>query len=414
MKAGYAKTDITPGEIMELSGYGWYLGRKFEGVDDRLYARALGFDDDKIKMLLINCDLIGIKREISDYVRETLAGEFNMDKSRVMVICTHTHTGPATGTLVGLGEEKEKYLEELTYKLVETGRKALNSMEEIRALGSISKEIEPISFNRVFKDGPVDKTVRGFSITFKDEKTLDVLSYACHPVTRGVSKNISADFPGKVCEALEDTGRDAIFITGVCGDINPRTHQGFGGKGDGTTIGEYGMRIASVVREKMEPLEPLIDGASFFPTINLRQYSADDIDNLVAGFSGDEKTTPGMMRVIGMWGERMKEKISGDPRIFEEEMEIQVMKLGSVLIVGFPGEVFTGLAEIVRGKLSHLNVIVAGNVNSTMRYIPTEEDIINDGYAGLTSNFFYMRFPMVAGQGEKLAAMVGEFCSDRF
>ena len=95
MKAGYAKTDITPGEIMELSGYGWYLGRKFEGVDDRLYARALGFDDDKIKMLLINCDLIGIKREISDYVRETLAGEFNMDKSRVMVICTHTHTGTA-------------------------------------------------------------------------------------------------------------------------------------------------------------------------------------------------------------------------------------------------------------------------------------------------------------------------------
>ena len=44
MKVGYSTIDITPNLGVELSGYGWFLGRKAEGVLDKLYARAVAFE----------------------------------------------------------------------------------------------------------------------------------------------------------------------------------------------------------------------------------------------------------------------------------------------------------------------------------------------------------------------------------
>ena len=92
MKVGYSVVDITPDLGIELSGYGWYLGRKAEGIIDRLYARGIAFEDNDIKMLIINCDLIAIDENISDYVKEKLSEAFGLSKTNIMIVCTHTHT----------------------------------------------------------------------------------------------------------------------------------------------------------------------------------------------------------------------------------------------------------------------------------------------------------------------------------
>ena len=47
-----------------------------------------------------------------------------------------------------------------------------------------------------------------------------------------------------------------------------------------------------------------------------------------------------------------------------------------------------------------------GCANAVYRYIPTSKDILNKGYAGLSSCFFYRRLPLVAGEGEKMAETI--------
>lgn len=412
MKAGYSEVDITPEIGIELSGYGWYLGRKAEKITDRLYARSIAVEDHNKRLLLINCDLIAIDDAISDHIRQELSHKIEIEKSNIMIACTHTHTGPATGKLVGCGERDEKYLNILPKLLIKAGMLAVNNMKEIKEIKTYAKEIKPIGYNRAIENGPVDKFVRGIIIYFNGVNPLAVLSYGCHPVARGIVKEISADYPGEVVLELNKNGLTGIFLTGFCGDIDPLIRGKENDERISKIINEYGNRIATTAISNMGDIKPMtkmkLDAFEINVNLNLQHYGDFEIDAQVKNAELNKNQNAGFLKVVKMWADEMRKRIRELDNPYIEEETVQVFRIGNTAVIGFPSEVFTGIGDIIRNEIPKMNIITLGNVNTTMRYIPVKEDIINNGYASIVSCFLYQRLPIVEGEGERIAKIIAD------
>lgn len=426
MKVGFASIDITPPIGVELCGYGYFLGRRAEGVLDPLYARAVSIQQGEKTILLIICDLIGLTQEITDGIKEQLSSRLGLEKKSIMISCTHTHSGPATGVLVGCGEVDESYMASLPNLLIQAGVKAHKSLKETKEIKYVNKlPIEPIGFNRVDEKGPLDNCISGLVFEFNEGNPLALVHYACHPVTLGPTKEISADYPGRVVKALSENGYDGLFLNGFCGDVDPVSNLEGWGSGTTKTIDEYGQRIANAFLQNIDNSISItsvdllecevatdVDGAAIDVDVDVAKIDAHEITIELKlqpydeakideeyNFYRDQKNG----QVVGIWADKMREYLKTSENPYIESVTVQMLKVSNVLIVGFPGEAFTELGMLISKTLPDYKVIPLGNCNSTMRYIPTEDDIINRGYAGHSSCFIYSRLPLIPGEGERLA-----------
>ena len=95
LKAGAAWLDITPplGTLMP----GYFHERRAGAVHDPLFVRAFALEDGGAGIAVAVCDLIGVKRAYLDRAKARIAETIGLAPERVMIGCTHTHTGAATG-----------------------------------------------------------------------------------------------------------------------------------------------------------------------------------------------------------------------------------------------------------------------------------------------------------------------------
>jgi neutral ceramidase len=413
MKVGYASIDITPPIGVELCGYGYFLGRRAERVMDPLYARAVSMQQGEKTVLLINCDLIGLTQELTGDIKEQLSKKLGLAKKSIMVSCTHTHTGPATGVLIGCGEVDDSYMDSLPDLIIQAGVHAYENMRGIKGLKYINKlPIEPIGFNRVDKTGSVDNNVSGLLFEFNEGNPLAIVHYACHPVTLGPSKDISADYPGRVVKALSDQGYDGLFVNGFCGDVDPVSNLERWGSGTGQTIDEYGRRIANAFLNGIDNATWLNSEDFNESTIEAYEYTIDlklqPFDEAKIDEENNIYKDQANGQVAGIWADKMKKYLKTAENPYIESVTVQILRVANILLVGLPGETFTELGMIISKSLPDYHVITMGNCNFTMRYIATKEDIINRGYAGHTSCFIYGRLPLIPGEGERLAHSVSK------
>src|SRR5512146_2305357 len=131
LKAGAAKIDITPTKPVTLSGY---AARKdlSTGVHDPLSARAVAFEANGTRLVLISTDIIGFY-EVANVMREAILDECRLQPSELFLCGIHTHSAP-TPTL---NRERShannvEYTEGLKPKLIELARKALANMEPVK------------------------------------------------------------------------------------------------------------------------------------------------------------------------------------------------------------------------------------------------------------------------------------------
>jgi hypothetical protein len=220
LRAGYGEATITPPLGTDLTGFGFYLDRKAEIVLDDLKVRALFLDDRKTRLLIISCDLIGLSVARSDRLRRRVAAALGLPEQNILLSCTHTHSGPATESFPGLGRVDRNYLRRLPEAVAEASRAAAASAEEAE-FGFDVEAVEPIGFNRRRKNFiEIDPWLKVGVVRQKDRR-LFLLNYACHAVTLGPSKEVSADFPGALGRELESGGDRCLFLQGFCGDIDP-------------------------------------------------------------------------------------------------------------------------------------------------------------------------------------------------
>ena len=99
MRIGFGRQDITPRVGVELCGFGPFRCRHSIAIRDRLWARAMAVEQDGAAAVVVSCDLVGMPLAMTERTRALVQRETGLAPERLMVCCTHTHSGPATGAL---------------------------------------------------------------------------------------------------------------------------------------------------------------------------------------------------------------------------------------------------------------------------------------------------------------------------
>lgn len=410
MLAGYADVDITPPPGEEMTGYGYFLNRRATGTLDPLMARALAVGDGEARAAIVQMDLLALSKDFVAEVRAEAQERFGLPPEGLLLHCTHTHSGPAARPLVACGTPSEYFPVALREKLLAVIESAIRRLQPVAALHRFTGDFtDGFAHNRV-GEKDLDTHVRGLRIEFTGTPPILVISYACHPVTLGVNREYSADFPGYVLREFNAYGIRALYLNGCCGDINPLSNAYTWGSGTQDTLRIYGRDLAAAVRRAMQTMEVWKPGTlrarSQIVPLAMRMP---DLAELRAKLEEHraalrENPTDGPHRVDALWHERMIHLHEAGALREAMQAEIQAIACGDVVFVGLSGETFTRLGQIVRESAPLHHLMIAATSNGVLGYIATTEDAQKQGYASVGACKLYGMPLPAPDAGEKWAA----------
>lgn len=237
LRAGVAKVDITPSEVVRFSVIGHQ--REVTGVRDPLRAGVLILDDGETKAAIVTMDTIGAWEDMVKLARENIEKATGVPAANIMVSASHNHSGPGY-------VENLRWAGELIKRLTAAAKEAAGNMRTV-SIGygedrigfgiNRRKTIDGRAVLRLNPDGPNDPRVK--VLRFDDGKSLTpmaVLMHAvCHPCfftwgdkgsqpyPKGYPK-MTADFPGEAqtfVEMVYGQKTSVMFMQGCAGDIRP-------------------------------------------------------------------------------------------------------------------------------------------------------------------------------------------------
>jgi len=401
MKIGYFKIDITPEFPVELSGYGFYLKRKSKGVHDPIFSKSIYLRDNfSNEILIISCDLIGINREVIVRIKEKISKKTGIPSENIAISSTHTHSGPASLYLEGLGEINKKYLKILEEKIVTSGVKAKeNSLEG--KIGFAKTKVD-ISYNRENEKGPCDKGLRIIYLKNKNNSIV-VYNYSCHCIALGKDNClISADWPYYSNKKLEGYGSEGVFLQGFCGDINIKE----GWQKDFYKAEYYGGILGEEIIKKLKGIglkDMEIKIKSKIINLPMKIPDKEDIEEFYKEWKEKDSHWPNWHKFIDRWRKINLLKIGKNCRDFLPT-EIKVIGFGKescFFIVG--GEIFNGFAlEIKKISPFKYNFFISYS-NDYVGYIPTKNDFFKGRfYASKVAPMFTNFFPFKENVGDIL------------
>ena len=399
MRAGFGKSDLTPPLGVELTGYGYYLNRRALSVLDPLFARALILEQDGCRSLIISCELLGLNRHICADVAAH-AAKYGVKPEQVIIVSVHTHTGPSVKYHEGCGYVDDAYEATVAGRIALAVDAAFADLDEVTTL---SHMCEPLPgdhiYNRADPNGPVDRTVRGFTITRKAKSPIAAVSTACHCVFRGRDTAVSADLAGEVNRFMQEKGYESLFLNGLCGDIDPW-------QPTPERLTECAKIVTDVFSSAETPLPLTLEAGAIPFTLRLTPVTREDIlsaaETAVERAGGPEE---GAARVALIWKDEMLAKLNTlSP---EENISVKYAIIGGVPVIALPFEGFTRIGMDIRGIIDRPDALTLGCAEELLGYLPTKDDIKRGAYAALESTFLYKRLPVVPGEAERIGEEMG-------
>lgn len=258
LQAGFARADITP----DVGMFNWTRpnARTYGEVHDPIFARALVLSDGTTRVALIGWDLLDAREFAVARVRTAVSQATGIPPAHIVIHATHNHSGPKSemGPETLLKPERvasraaqegpfyRAWADRLVALCVELVRTADAEKQTVR-LGIARAWVGEWTFNRrpLRPDqtvrsmlSPKDPYVLGDGLRFGVvDPTMTILSLRAaggrnvctlfhlpmHAVAvYGATAGISADWPGRVSELLQQRlGGGAMFLQGCAGDIVP-------------------------------------------------------------------------------------------------------------------------------------------------------------------------------------------------
>jgi hypothetical protein len=400
LRVGYAETVITPPLGVDLSGYGFYLGRRAESVLDDLKARAVLLRSRDRALLLMSCDIIGFTVDDADGIRTEIAAAVGLARQDILLAATHTHCGPATMPLPGLGDVDAAYMGRLRTLIVGAAEKAAAALAEAEFSYAL-EAIEPLGFNRRKMDFCGVDPVLKAAIFRTAERRIYLLNYACHAVVFGRQARVSADWPGAVVRAVEATGDRAVFFQGFCGDIDPVLQMNRWGEGTTNDLADIAdlvlRRLRKAERYAAAEADPRLSAAEHRITVPLRVCDKRTIERRAAAFAKTYKQFPGAERFAADWKERALAAAPPKRKApFVSNVPVQALAVGRLRIAALPGEFFSEIGL----KLGRTEgpLMPVGYANGNIGYVPLDKDFRDAAdYACYCAPMFYQVFPFEPG-----------------
>ena len=392
IRAGSARLDITPPVGTSLAGY--FTDRVSDHVKDSLYAKALVLESGGERIALVSLDVICMPSDIADPARELVEERTGIPGGNVLICATHTHTGPEMrkGRIIPTNDQWLDGVPEMIATVVEhacedmfdavliPGSKCEDRLGSNR-LGRMPDGSEVFSKEETLGPaGPIDPQLLAMSVR-DHEGTVHamVVNYAMHADTVG-GNGISAGWPGRVSLALRDVYGDqcvTVFLQGTCGDINHGHWYQSRWVGKGIEkASQMGRAMAGLAVNATELAEPLETGGigCIFRHVPIPYYTRDEqMREEVESLRAQEEIDIKNQRVIDWFDEWPH-----DGEI--AQVPIQVMRLGDVMIVGIPSEVFVEWGLEIKHWSPAEYTFVAELANDWFGYIPTSDQAHRGAY----------------------------------
>ncbi|MGQ9472053.1 MAG: neutral/alkaline non-lysosomal ceramidase N-terminal domain-containing protein [Candidatus Aminicenantales bacterium] len=395
LRVGIGEIRITPPLGTDLAGFGFYLDRRATTVRDNLWARALYLQNEKNSLFLISLDLLSLSVELADKIRIMISDQYHLPLQNILLASTHTHSGPAGQPLPGLGRINKAYVRHLPQAVLRAASRAVKSRQPA-SFGFHLEAVEPIGYNRRLNNfQEIDPWLRVGIFNLR-KKLLFLLNYACHPVTLGPTKEISADWPGAAVNALATFGHRALVLQGFCGDIDPVSYlnRRLGNrKADYVLCGEIlANRALKSLRYITFSQKAELAACEERIRLPLSVFPREDLDRETEASLEANRQFPNASRVIKIWRRRIEkiyDEVVKNPWL--ENVPIQAMQIGGMRIIAFPGEPFCALGLKLRASWPAL--VTVGYANGDVGYLPTAEAYSSPGdYACYCAPKFYGTF----------------------
>ncbi|ABW01882.1 hypothetical protein [Caldivirga maquilingensis] len=394
IEASYSKVNITPPIGLRLGGYAHRLGKPSNRVHDDLYARLLLLSSGDVEVIIIQMDLLGLYSRDASLIRRSVSKVTGVKEDNVIVASTHTHSAPETiipmwpNTLPYSGEERVKYNDWFTGvvgKLTEAAGR-LNGTERVE-LSIGAGEVGELCFNRSFKGGLISGESPILMVKFNKGKVA-LINYPCHPVCN-TDLGFSADYPGVTYEVLLSNGVESMFLTGAAGDIDPiKKGRGF--------MNYLGYSLSSSVIKalnSLKPTAPVISVKGIKVTLPLRTVNREEAELRYEEALRRVKAKGGLPSepTESIWVDEdyltlmysdEEYEVSKDNRSLIET-EVNLVRIGDLLMVTIPGEPFIESALTISNAAEGTGfreTMVVGYVNDYVGYIPIKASFIKGTY----------------------------------
>lgn len=398
LRAGVCDTNITPPVGVWLSGF---AGRPSGcvGVHDELHARALVLDDGFSMACVVSLDLIALDFDLVAQIREGIRKKLGIPYDRILLNCSHTHSGPSIRTLRALGKRDEAYCDVMARKVIGAVHQAADLLEPVSLWWG--RETVRIGINRrewqgqrtilgLNPKGPVQPYVDVIRVEREDKQPMAVLyAYATHPVVLGGQNLwVTADYPGMTAAFLQRVGMGMpMFLQGCAGNINPiHTAASFS---HSRKLGEILGAAVVTASHFSQPVDGVpimgtlrtVDLPYVFPTLEECQQhlkrAEEDLKRVEeeGASQGQLMWRQDMLR----WAQDLLLTVEkGEPK--SHPFEIQLLRLGDVHLLAFPAEMFVQYALDFARQSPHKPTISLGYSNGCWGYIPTAADYEFGGY----------------------------------
>jgi neutral ceramidase len=401
-RAGVGRIDITPDGPIWLSGYASRKkpSKPSEGVMHRLWAKALAIEDNKgSRAVIVTTDVLGIPRQIADVVGARVEKQYGLERSRLLLNSSHTHTGPVIRPnlrlMYDLDEPNwravENYAEKFTTALVNVIGAALADLSPAQVsygTGSTGFAVNRRQFSAngvrigVNPSGSVDHSVPVLRIAKTDGSMKAVIfGYACHNTTMtGEHYVISGDYAGQAQIDIEQAhpGSSAMFLM-LCGaDQNPNP------RSQVEHVKQHGGALAKevdrILKGKLDSVKGTLRAALQLKELPLSPHTRETFEQMQSDKDVyRQRLSKEMLRA---YDERRPIRTVTYP--------VQALRLGNNLaIVALGGEVVVDYALWAKREFPKKQLIVAGYSNDVMCYIPTAKILQEGGYEAVQSMVYY-------------------------
>lgn len=400
-KAGFGKVNITPQQSLWMSGYAARTAPA-EGKETDLWAKALFLQDaNQRPLLLITLDLVGITRELSQQLCQTLQQKYRLPREAIAIATSHTHCGPVVSNNLRsayfLNDEQNRRVEAYTKQLAEWIIQAVDAAHQDLAPATVSYGVGQAGFavnRRQNKEadvprlreagqlqGPVDHDVPVLAVHSPEGKLRGVVfGYACHATTLSFLK-WCGDYPGYAMMNLEAAhpGITAMFFAGCGGDQNPLPRRTV------ELARNYGQQLADAVKavlaQPMTPLPP--EFQAIYREIDLPFQEIPSRDALLKDRENPNKYVANRARLLLQTLESRGAIHATYP------YPVQTWRLGGRLcVVILGGEVVVDYSLRLKKELGP-DLWVMAYANDVMAYIPSARVLMEGGYEGGGAMVYY-------------------------
>ncbi|MCP9763238.1 neutral/alkaline non-lysosomal ceramidase N-terminal domain-containing protein [Lacihabitans soyangensis] len=220
LKVGASSAIINP----QIGAYiaGDKQDRKFTGIHDNLYAKAVVISHNNSNVAIVTIDCIGLLYTDVLKIRKKTSEICKMPADRIVISSTHTHAGP---DVVGIwGEDysasgvDDEYMQFLINTTANQIKKAFENQISAKAYTAETTFGEPWVQNICNEE--LDRSLNIIQFRNSKNKAIATLSnFACHPTFMdAVASEVSADFiHGYYEELKKTTGGEVLFLQGAIG-----------------------------------------------------------------------------------------------------------------------------------------------------------------------------------------------------